>query len=277
MNKTFCKGHQVVASYRNSSNFGTNWISYGYGLWFLHEAQLLNKGRQIADSSCMVSGTGYLISRELIEKNSGWNFFLLTEDIEFTADCILNDVSIGYCEKARFYDEQPITFKDSWNQRVRWVKGYYQVFSKYGKQLIAKCVRFRSLKCFDMLMAYLPALILTIASVTADMGLLIAGLASGQDTSFVIRSIVRLLIQSYLGMLCLGGYTLCSEWDQIRTAPGRKLALVFTFPLFMYTYFPVALAAFGKRIQWKPIEHGKGQEPTRRIYRRRLDTFLTNS
>jgi len=24
------------------------------------------------------------------------------------------------------YDEQPLTFRDSWNQRFRWAKGFYQ-------------------------------------------------------------------------------------------------------------------------------------------------------
>ena len=77
-----------------------------------------------------------MISRELIEKNDGWKFFLLTEDIEFTADCIANGVKIGYCEHAEFFDEQPTKFSVSWHQRMRWVKGYFQVYKKYGRQLL---------------------------------------------------------------------------------------------------------------------------------------------
>ena len=45
MNRVFNSGYEVVTSYRNSKNFGENWISFGYGLWFLHEAEFLNKGR----------------------------------------------------------------------------------------------------------------------------------------------------------------------------------------------------------------------------------------
>ena len=33
---------------------------------------------------------------------------------------------------AVLYDEQPITFRDSWNQRFRWAKGFYQVFAHYA-------------------------------------------------------------------------------------------------------------------------------------------------
>ena len=36
MNATFDSGHfAALTSYRNSKNFGANWISAGYGLWFL--------------------------------------------------------------------------------------------------------------------------------------------------------------------------------------------------------------------------------------------------
>ena len=53
MNKVFNSGYEVVTSYRNSKNFGANWISFGYGLWFLHEAEFLNK-MCIRDRDCTV-------------------------------------------------------------------------------------------------------------------------------------------------------------------------------------------------------------------------------
>ena len=171
MNMTFNDGYDAVTSYRNSKNFGDNWISHGYGLWFLHEAQFLNRGRMRIGNSCMVSGTGYMISRELIEKNDGWNFFLLTEDIEFTADCIANGVTIGYCERAEFYDEQPTRLSVSWHQRMRWVKGYFQVYKKYGRQLLSKVGKKGGFSCFDMLMSNLPAFILTMIATFAGLTL----------------------------------------------------------------------------------------------------------
>ena len=62
--------------------------------------------------------------------NNGWKYHLLTEDLEFSVDIVLKGENIGYCHKAKFYDEQPCTFKQSWNQRLRWSKGFYQVFMK---------------------------------------------------------------------------------------------------------------------------------------------------
>ena len=48
---------------------------------------------------------------------------MLTEDIEFSVDSVLKDIKIGYADKAVVYDEQPTSFKQSFNQRLRWSKG----------------------------------------------------------------------------------------------------------------------------------------------------------
>ena len=34
MNETFSAGHDIVTCYRSSKNYGDNWISAGYALWF---------------------------------------------------------------------------------------------------------------------------------------------------------------------------------------------------------------------------------------------------
>lgn len=119
MNRTFDSGkYAAITCYRNSKNFGANWISAGYGLWFLREARFLNFARMQVGGSCAVSGTGFLISGDVIREKGGWPYHLLTEDIEFSVNCALEGKSIGYCDKAVIYDEQPTTFRQSWDQRL---------------------------------------------------------------------------------------------------------------------------------------------------------------
>lgn len=256
MNKVFCSGYQVVTSYRNSKNFDDNWISFGYGLWFLHEAELLNKGRMAFGSSCMVSGTGYLISTEVLERNDGWKFFLLTEDIEFTADCILNDIKIGYCENAEFFDEQPTRLVDSWNQRIRWIKGYYQVFGKYGGALLRKVFCERSFSSYDMLMGYLPAFLLTSVSSMIGLAELAIGILTAQSLHYIFFSIMMFGISTFSAMFLLGLYTALTQWKRIPGTAAKKAGYLFTFPIYMYTYFPIAIAALRRRVEWKPMQHG---------------------
>lgn len=255
MNRTFSDGYQVVTSYRNSKNFGSNWISSGYALWFLHEAQFLNRGRMRIGNSCMVSGTGYVIAREVLERTGGWNFFLLTEDIEFTADCIVNGKKIGYCERAVFYDEQPTRFKESWHQRLRWIKGYFQVFRKYGKTLAKGIGKKNGFSCFDMLMANLPAFVLTSVATAASLTMMILGLLIAEDVSFVFYSIGMFVVKTSAAMFVLGVYTVLTEWRQIHIPWYLKIAYMFTFPVYMMTYIPIAFAALKKNVEWKPVSH----------------------
>ncbi|MEE0510010.1 MAG: glycosyltransferase family 2 protein, partial [Peptococcaceae bacterium] len=154
MNKVFDQGYRVITSYRNSKNYAQNWISSGYGLWFLREAEYLNRPRYVLHNSCAISGTGFMVAADLIKERGGWNYHLLTEDIEFTAATIVTGEKIGYAGGAMLYDEQPITFKQSWNQRMRWAKGFYQVLGKHGFDLAKSIFRFdrASFSAFDMLM-----------------------------------------------------------------------------------------------------------------------------
>ncbi|MEF2657552.1 MAG: glycosyltransferase family 2 protein, partial [Eggerthellaceae bacterium] len=103
MNKVFDGGAIASTSYRNSKNFGSNWISAGYGVWFLREAKYLSQARLTLNTSCAVSGTGFFVSAKIIEKMGGWKFHLLTEDIEFSTYSILHGERIAYCPTAMLY------------------------------------------------------------------------------------------------------------------------------------------------------------------------------
>ena len=100
MNRTFSDGHEIVTSFRNSKNYGDNWISAGYALWFLRESRYLNGARNRLGSSAAVGGTGFLFSQRILDESHGWRFYLLTEDIEFSIHHILQGERIAICEDA---------------------------------------------------------------------------------------------------------------------------------------------------------------------------------
>ena len=138
MNNRFATGkYDALTSYRNSKNFCTNWLTYGYSIWFLHEARLVNAARNAIGTTCMISGTGFLVSKELMKENGGWPYHLLTEDIEFSVNCALKGKKIGYVDKAVVYDEQPTSWTQSYNQRMRWSKGFLEINQKYFGSLIS--------------------------------------------------------------------------------------------------------------------------------------------
>lgn len=256
MNTVFDNGYSLVTSYRNSKNYSDNWITSGYGLWFLREARYLNNARMILGSSCLVSGTGFLVHKDIINRNNGWNCFLLTEDIQFSTENIIRGDKIGYCADAMFYDEQPVRFVDSWNQRLRWSKGFYQVFFRYGTELMKKVFTEFKFSCYDMFMTLLPGLLVTVMIALACISALIVGDGNGKVVMDVLISlIIYSAVASYISFFAMGLITTLSEWKRIYCSPQKKILYLFTFPLFMFTYLPISIVALFKKINWKPIPH----------------------
>ena len=91
-------------------NLSDNWVSSGSALWFIRESRFVSASRMWLGNSCHVGGTGFMFSQEIMRRNNGWKFHLLTEDLEFTMDSVLHGDRIGYCGTAILYDEQPVTF-----------------------------------------------------------------------------------------------------------------------------------------------------------------------
>ncbi|MBD9009026.1 MAG: glycosyltransferase [Clostridiales bacterium] len=262
MNKVFDNGYRIITSYRNSKNYDTNWITAGYSLWFLREAKYLNNARMQLGTSCAISGTGFLVSADVIRENNGWIHHLLTEDIEFTTDSIIHGEKIGYCADAILYDEQPTKFSQSYTQRLRWAKGFYQVFRNYGAKLV-KGVFKGSFSCFDMLMTIMPAMLLTLISIAINIIAIPIGIINHSNELMTLVSILVKTVANFYGMFfLLGLITTITEADQIHCSKPKRVLYLFTFPLFMLTYVPIAIVALFRKIEWKPINHSVSKSLT---------------
>ena len=233
MNNVFDSGdYAAITCYRNSKNYASNWISAGYSLWFLREARFLNFSRMQMGTGCAISGTGFLVSAQVVRDNGGWPYHLLTEDIQFSIDCAVQGRRIGYCDKAVVYDEQPTTFQQSWTQRM----------------------------CYDMMMTVAPGMLLTMGVLGINIFIFLSALTEPRivATELVQDSLLFVmdnLFNFYLVMLLYGAVTLAVEWKAIHARAVDKVIYLFTFPLFMLTYIPISLAALVRRVEWKPIRH----------------------
>ena len=257
MNKVFDNGYEIVTSYRNSKNYGSNWISAGYALWFLRESKYLNGARMQCGTSCAISGTGFLVANRIIRENNGWKHHLLTEDIEFSTDNIIQGRVIGYCEQAVLYDEQPTDFHESWNQRLRWTKGFYQVFANYGGQLLNGILEQHRFQCYDMLMTLAPATLLTLLTIALNSVFGIAGVLLGHPlwTDVTMEAVLGNIVSVYSSLFFFGLVTTITEWRRIHCEWYKKICYLFTFPVFIFTYVPIAIVALFKKVTWVPIRH----------------------
>lgn len=147
----------VVTSYRNSKNFGSNVMSCLYGIYFLSGCRFEARGRTVCGCSTRVQGTGYVINSNIVK--DGWPYVTLTEDWEFSTDQILDGNLIKYCDDAIFYDEQPTDMKIMWRQRVRWSRGHLLVclarFTDLIKALFSKKTKHK-FSVYDIFANILP-------------------------------------------------------------------------------------------------------------------------
>ncbi len=261
MNDAFDQGYMALTSYRNSKNFGSSWISAAYAIWFIREARFLNNARMICHTSCAVSGSGYLVSAKIVEGMRGWDFHTLTEDIQFSTFCAIHGIRIGYAP-AEFYDEQPVTLKASIKQRMRWTKGFYQVFFTYGRHMLTSIAKFRRFAAYDMLMVVGPAMLLTLMCLMVNATFIVVGslshgfLATDAEIEMAFGSVIMIFGYMYLTFFVMGFMTTVVEWKHIHCPKRwRIFANLFTFPLFMFTYVPLTVAALFLKVDWVPTPH----------------------
>ena len=263
MNKAFQSGFKILTSYRNSVNLSDNWVSSGSALWFIRESRFVSASRMWLGNSCHVGGTGFMFSQEIMRRNNGWKFHLLTEDLEFTMDSLLHGDRIGYCGTAVIYDEQPEKFKQSWDQRLRWSKGFYQVDAKYTGSLLRGCTRGGrdGMSCYDMLMTVAPCNLFTIAVLALS---IIVCAVSLTQPAFITYRAMRVLGRIFwltlrgitASLFLFGAATMAAEWKRIEGSTAKKILYTFTFPFFMLTYVPISVAALVGKVEWRPIRHG---------------------
>lgn len=259
MNNVFDQGNEVVTSYRNSKNFASSWISASYGIWFLREGKFLSQARSVLGNSCAISGTGWLVSTDLIKRDGGWTHHLLTEDIEFSTDLIVHGQKIAYAPNAIVFDEQPITFEASWRQRMRWSRGFYQVLINYGGKLLKTIGSSKSFSAFDMFMTIAPGMLLTLASIVINSICMVIGFVDPNLTMVVTQTtceaLLFTLVNFYAILFGFAVLTVATEWKQIHARTIDKIKYIPMFPIYMLTYAPIAVIAMFKKVEWTPIKH----------------------
>lgn len=67
----------------------------------------------------------------------------------FTMKSLLEGIPTTWCDNAIVYDEKALTFKQSWNQRKRWVQGHFDVGERYIPKLLKEGIKKRDIIILD--------------------------------------------------------------------------------------------------------------------------------
>lgn len=148
MNKLLCKGYKIVQGYIDSKNPYDSWITSSYSIAFWLSNRIFQLSRFYLGLSCSLCGTGFCVDISVLKK-IGWGATCLTEDLEFTMKLALNGQKVAWAHDAIVYDEKPLTLKQSWRQRKRWMQGHADCAARFLNPLFKKAFKEGDLTAFD--------------------------------------------------------------------------------------------------------------------------------
>ena len=253
MNDALCEGYNVAEGFRDSKNPSDNWICGSYSLYYWGQNIFFNKSRMNLGKSSSINGTGFMIEKTIIDKY-GFNTITMTEDIEFTAQCAINNVKIAFVEDAITYDEQPLTFNTSWIQRIRWTTGTYQCLFTYCNDLFKGIFKHKSMSCLDMLLFFMAPLVQIISCIVFVMLFIytILGIKLYDIFSYLFAYNEIFLIITYLISLLFGIFIVKFLKKKINSV----LSGIIMFPFFLFTWIPINIKCLFKRKNvWEEVRH----------------------
>lgn len=174
MNKKLCEGYKVVQGYLDSKNPEDNWITGSYSIAFWTSDRMFQLSRSNIGLSCQLGGTGFCINTDTL-KELGWGATCLTEDLEFTCKLVLNGCKVGWAHDAVIYDEKPLTLKQSWWQRKRWMQGFADVYSRYFFKLMKRAITKLDPVAFDCAIYSIQPLIVIAVGIASLVGFINQG------------------------------------------------------------------------------------------------------
>lgn len=263
-------GGNIIAAYRNSLNLGESLWSYGSGYSFLRECSLMHKVRSHMNTSAYVSGTSFFVSISRIQKLGGWPYHTFIEDIESSAAAVIEQEQVYYAHNAIFYDEQPENMRDSMRQRLRWVKGLYQVFVLYVGRLFKGMFTGKK-KLSERFSHFEAALFITpIPGFTVFWYLIYGVLAT---VNLILTHDFAYFVQTYLFTMfdfffifyvfttVMSLLISIFDWKRIKMHPVKKIIFPFIGFFFLVTFIPLLIVGPFVRLKWKPVKH-KGNPKT---------------
>lgn len=239
-------GYAISTGYRALKNRNHYFpISAGLTFYFINEIRNRNASKK--NGSMLLSGTGYYIHGEYIQKWKTFPFHSLTEDYESSLYYALNNISTHYQPQAVFYDEQPENYRKSIVQRSRWIKGYFQNYLTYQKLFKEKLRKHPENKgaIIGMRIGVLPALCIVLGLL-----LLLGANITNAHSFFVLIAFI------YLVLVIVTAYILALVSKSLQLNKKLYLQVLFYHPIFLISYVHAFLRAIVKRnLNWEVIKH----------------------
>lgn len=258
MNDAYQNGAQAAQGQRHSKNPTDSAMATCYAIYYWVVNRFYNGGREALGLSSLVVGSGYMVSTELLGRLGGWNTQTITEDYEFSAQCVLAGEKVHYVADAIAYDELPLTFAQSWKQRRRWVTGFVQSMRLYMDRLFACARQRRSAVVLDVALAYVAPVVQLASLLCGLVSMMLSAYGIFEMHLIPATQAVLLLLATVaaLFVVCVlfGALVMRISHPKIHMLPIVKgLAL---FAVFLVSWLPITLISLFKgQTKWEAIHH----------------------
>lgn len=259
----FDLGYDMATGYRNCKNGNKSVIAASSALTFSLVNTIFNDKKNKETRNITFSGTGFYIRGSLIEKWKGYPFHTLTEDYELSSYATLNNLTTYYNTKSVFYDEQPVKFKDTINQRIRWIRGYFDVRRMYNRKMFKaldkKDKNYGSK--LDEAIGIVPYIFMVVGLVIWFLSLIFFItynlLLHDNVWKRHLLELIIFMLFVYFVLFIMTLVIVILEGDKIALTLKSKLKVLFFNPIFMISYVPCAIKALTlKEVKWTRVEHG---------------------
>ena len=261
MNNVRLTGVQAAQGYRDSKNPYDTALSGCSSIYYWMMDRFHNGGKAGLGLSAMIGGTGFMVTQSLLDKLGGWRTETISEDMEITVQALLAGERVAYAPKAITYDEQPLTWEQSFKQRRRWTSGTIQVAEAYLPALAQELGERPRLALLDMG----STMVLPAYQLAALAGLICGALTAALGGRTLLQAIL-LGLAGACGNIAWAALTATAAAGIVITLEGkwdrRLWKALGTYWFFLLTWLPIAAFSFWKRTTvWEEIRHTRTMAP----------------
>ncbi len=261
MEQDYQAGYAISTGYRCIRN-PKNKVAVASGLIYFFINEWMNLPGLKYGKNILLSGTGFYIHGDYIQKWQDYPFHSLTEDVELSYYATLEGMSTHYNRSAIFYDEQPTTFQQSCIQRKRWVSGYFHnyfhSFTKLWKKLFSHPCNFGS--CVSMLIGILPIIFFLVGYVLillVLLGRIFFSLFVHHVFLFpAFFFVLFMLFLLYFALFLITYFLLLSQRDHFLVSPRLFWQTLWYHPIFLASYVLLVFQILiHPDVKWDAVVH----------------------
>lgn len=138
MNDALVSGVKIARAFEASSNLTQNNWTKVSGTYYIRDSRIPSNFRERVHMDSMLSGAGMMCAMSIIKEIGGWDAMSTSDDAEFTLNRLIEKRHVHYVADAIVYEDQPSTFKDTFNRLTRMGHGLNALFWKKGFILFSK-------------------------------------------------------------------------------------------------------------------------------------------